>query len=36
MKIKVKYHLSCNKCNKIWWSKNAFPKICPYCKTKRV
>lgn len=26
------YHLSCPLCSKLWWSENAFPKYCPYCK----
>lgn len=29
---KVMYHLSCPLCSKLWWSENAFPKYCPYCK----
>lgn len=29
------YHLSCPECGKTWWSKEAFPKECPYCHSNR-
>lgn len=28
----IEYHILCNKCNYMFWSAEAFPKICPKCK----
>ena len=33
--VNVWYHLNCLDCGHDWWSKNAFPKICPFCKADR-
>ena len=32
--LKGIYHLSCPHCFFTWWSYEAFPEYCPYCKKK--
>ena len=32
--LKGIYHLSCPHCFFTWWSYDAFPEYCPYCKKK--
>ena len=29
------YHLSCDKCDHLWWSVEPFPNYCPNCGAKR-
>jgi hypothetical protein len=30
------YHLSCTKCGENWWSFEAFPTECPFCRVSRL
>ena len=28
------YHCNCTHCGKDWWTKDAFPSVCPFCSEK--
>ena len=30
------YHCNCTHCGKDWWTDDAFPSVCPFCRKKLI